>query len=264
MERKELVKELKEGIAQRGSCFLVVVPTYKEIENIRKLIYRLVNGISVPVEIVVVDDNSPDGTAEAVIELKHSIQNLHLFRRNGRMGLGSAYLAGFQLVRDAGIEYVITMDSDLSHDPEVINRMAEEIKDCDMVIGSRYIHDGKVLDFELWRIVLSKGGNFIAKILLGLKTKDCTSGFRCYRAEVLSALDVEQNVHSRRYIFLAELLFLLSRHGFRINEIPIIFRNRVAGKTKVNFKEMIHGLWTIFKLSVRFHFFPTFFSRKIK
>jgi dolichol-phosphate mannosyltransferase len=142
------------------------------------------------------------------------------------------------------------MDADCSHSPEVIDAMAASIEGCDLVIGSRYVEHGKIVDFQFWRILLSKGGNALAKVLLGLKTHDCTSGYRCYRSKMLSVIDLEKVILARRYIFLVELLFYLSRHGCRIKEVPIVFVNRVEGKTKVNFKEMSAGLWTIVKLSI--------------
>jgi len=171
-------------------------------------------------------------------------------KRSGKLGLGSAYLSGFRVAFDAGFDYVLTMDSDCSHAPEVIDAMATEAESCDLVIGSRYVSHGKIVDFQFWRILLSKGGNALARMLLGLKPHDCTSGFRCYRAKMLAAIDIENVIEARRYIFLVELLFFLSRHGCLIKEIPIVFVNRVEGKTKVNSKEMAAGLWTIVKLSI--------------
>lgn len=249
-QNTELVGALRQGIATRKSDFLVIVPTYNEIENIQKLIHRIKSDVEVSIEVLVVDDNSPDGTAEKVLEIQKTTPNLHLMKRSGKMGLGSAYLSGFHAAFDAGFAYVITMDSDLSHAPEVINDMAAQIGQCDLVIGSRYVHGGKIIDFQLWRTVLSRGGNLLARTLLGLKTRDCSSGFRCYRCAVLSSADVEKAVVSRRYIFLVELLFCLSRRGCRIQEVPIIFINRVEGKTKVNMREMVAGLWTIVTLSI--------------
>jgi len=255
IEKSELINDLKIGMLQRKSQFLLIIPTYNEIENISKLINCIQKDISIPAEIIVVDDNSPDGTANKVLDLKGDIPNIHLLKRSAKMGLGTAYMSGFKIGHEAGFKYFITMDSDLSHPPEVINRMAAEILNNDIVIGSRYCPEGKVLNFPPWRILLSKGGNLLAKTLLGLKTMDCTSGFRCYRSNVLSSLNLEENIISRRYIFLVELLFLFHRNNLRIAETPIIFVNRVAGKTKVNIKEMLQGLLTIFRLRLKYRFF---------
>ena len=249
-QNMDLVDDLRQGINVRKSRLLVIIPTYNEIENIQRLIHHIKCDVSVPLEILVVDDNSPDGTADKVVEIQSTTPNLHLMKRSGKMGLGSAYLSGFRVASDAGFDYVLTMDSDCSHSPEVIDAMAAEIETHDLVIGSRYIEHGKIVDFQFWRILLSKGGNALARTLLGLKTHDCTSGFRCYRTKMLSAMDVEKVILARRYIFLVELLFYLSRHGCRIKEVPIVFVNRTEGKTKVNAKEMAAGLWTIIQLSV--------------
>ena len=201
-------------------------------------------------EILVVDDNSPDGTAIRVAEIMKEHRNVQLLNRSGKMGLGSAYLSGFSVAARAGFPYVITMDSDLSHAPETINAMAAEIVNCDLVIGSRYVPGGKIVDFQTWRRMLSKGGNFLARWLLGLSTRDCTSGFRCYRLSMLTSIDLEKAITSRRYIFLVELLLMLCSKGCRVVEVPIVFINRIEGKTKVNIKEMAAGLWTIIKLGV--------------
>ncbi len=148
-DKTKLIKELRNGIIQRDSLFLLIIPTYNEIENIKKILNTIESEISVPIEVIIVDDNSPDGTADAVLEMKHNMPNLHLLKRSGKMGLGSAYLSGFQLGYESGFKYLITMDSDLSHPPEVINRMAVEIDDCDVVIGSRYCPGG----FEPFQII---------------------------------------------------------------------------------------------------------------
>lgn len=229
----------------------MVIPTYNEVENIGTIIRLVDQTVYLSLSILVIDDNSPDGTAGEVETLQNDRNNLYLIKRNEKLGLGSAYMDGFRTGIQCGADYIITMDSDLSHDPTVINRMIKEIENYDLIIGSRYTPGGRVLDLELWRIFLSKGGNMIARALLHLPTKDSTSGFRCYRTSVLSGLNLDERITSRKYIFLVELLALLFSMEFRIKEIPISFMKRLEGKTKVNIGEMIHGLWTLFQLRAR-------------
>ena len=242
---------MKSGIQRHPSPFLVVIPTYNEIENIENIIRRLDLSVSPPLSILVIDDNSPDGTAGEIEALQEKRNNLYLLNRTAKLGLGSAYMDGFRIGIQSGADYIITMDSDLSHDPAVINQMMKEMNDCDLVIGSRYTDGGQIVDLERWRRFLSKGGNMIARNLLHLPTKDSTSGFRCYRASMLAALNLEERVKSHKYIFLVELLALLVGMKFRIKEIPISFTKRLEGKTKVNIGEMVHGLWTLAMIRAR-------------
>ena len=246
-----IISDLIAGIKTRKSRFIVIIPTYNEIENITELIERLVRDVLPPIEILVVDDNSPDGTADATNTLKMNIPNLHILRRPEKEGLGAAYLAGYKLGIGAGFDYIITMDADLSHDPEIINEMANEIKTCDVVIGSRFVRGGGIVDIQVSRILISKLGNLVTDNLLEMPFHDCTSGFRCYHTSVLASFDLEKEIKARKYVFLVELLFLLFHSGYRIKEIPIIFINRLKGKTKVNFGEMVHALKIIFALSVK-------------
>ena len=250
-----LIDKLKEGVSKRGSLFLVIVPTFNEAENIRELIERLVNDVDAAIEICVVDDNSSDGTRDVVESLQAKVPNLHLYKRRRKMGLGSAYLAGFELAFASGFKYMITMDADLSHDPKIINNMEKEIENYDVIIGSRFVHGGGMVDIQLKRIALSKFGNFITDKLLGMPFHDCTSGYRCYRLSAISRFNLEKEIVARKYVFLVELLLLLFYSDFRIKEIPIIFINRLKGKTKVNMSEMFHAgtiiVFLIFKNIIR-------------
>ena len=250
-DERGVLARLKERRSFGKADFLQVLPTYNEAENIASLIQRIIKDVRVPLEILVVDDGSPDGTAGIIEALGRDTVNLHLFKRAGKMGLGSAYLAGFAFAMEAGFPYVITMDCDHSHDPVVINDMAAAIPDYDLVIGSRYCRGGRISDYDAWRRAISKGGNFLAKALLGIKAQDCSSGFRCYRTKVLHDLDVARAVESRRYIFLVELLCLMTAYHCRVAEVPIVFHQRTRGKTKVNLKEMQHALKMIFALAFR-------------
>ena len=246
--RDSVLQQLKANQRSFHLNHLLIIPTYNEADNIKELIERIKRDVSTPLQILVIDDGSPDGTAKIVEELAKNIKCLQVLKRDGKLGLGSAYLEGFSLGIESGFPFVITMDSDLSHDPVVINDMMSKSPANDLVIGSRYCPGGEIPNFELWRRWMSKGGNWYAKTLLAIKASDCTSGFRCYRTEVLKNLDVGRNVESRQYIFLVELLSLLTSKGCRIAEVPIIFNQRTRGKTKVSFEEFFHGFERIFVL----------------
>ncbi len=253
--RQEIIAKLRLAIANRKVNFLIAIPTYNEVDNILELIRRIDARVLAPREILVIDDGSPDGTADAVRTQAKNIPGVHIYKRAGKLGLGSAYLAAFSIAIDAGFPYVITMDADLSHDPVVINAMISIAPLNDLVIGSRYCDGGSIPNFELWRRCMSKGGNFLAKMLLGVKARDCTSGFRCYRTQVLKALKVEGNIKSRQYIFLVEILLWLSINQCRIDEVPIEFNQRTMGKTKVSPSEYWHALERIFDLCIKVRLF---------
>lgn len=248
-ERSDVLAQLKAQQQLMMSAYLIIIPTYNEVDNVTELIGRISKHVLSKVQILVIDDGSPDGTAKAAQELSRTMDGITVYERRGKLGLGSAYLAGFSLAIDAGFTYVITMDSDLSHDPVVINAMIQKSPFNDLVIGSRYCPGGQIPNFELWRRWMSKGGNLLAKTLLGIKAMDCTSGFRCYRTAVLKNLDVAKNIKSKQYIFLVELLLWLTMNQCRIAEVPIIFNQRTMGKTKVSPKEFLHALERIFVLA---------------
>lgn len=248
-QRSDVLTQLRAHKQAIGSDYLVIIPTYNEVENVTELIDRIATRVSTKMQILVIDDGSPDGTAAAATAKSTKISGITVYERAGKQGLGSAYLAGFSLALEAGFTFVITMDSDLSHDPIVINDMIKKSAVNDLVIGSRYCPGGEIPNFELWRRWMSKGGNLLAKTLLGIKAMDCTSGFRCYRTNVLKSLDVEKNIKSKQYIFLVELLLWLTMNKCRIDEVPIIFNQRTMGKTKVSPKEFLHALERIFILA---------------
>jgi dolichol-phosphate mannosyltransferase len=249
-DRTAVLNELKAFKASGRADYLVIIPTYNEAENIKELIERIHRDVKTPVQILVIDDGSPDGTAKVATELAKNLKGISILERSGKMGLGSAYLAGFALAEETGFPFVITMDSDLSHDPIVINDMIAKSASNDLVIGSRYCPGGKIPNFELWRRWMSKGGNLLAKTLLGIKAMDCTSGYRCYRTSVFKTVDPAEHVQSRQYIFLVEYLMHLTIRKCRIAETPITFNQRTRGKTKVSFEEFYHGLERIFYLAI--------------
>lgn len=221
---------------------LIITPTYNEHKNISLLVNKLF--ILYPaIHILVVDDNSPDGTAEVVKELKQKYPNLHLKQRPGKLGLASAYLGAFKdVLKDySGLRSVITMDADLSHNPVVVGQMLKELETHDLVLGSRYIPGGGVTDWEFWRRMLSRWGNFYARTITGSRIKDLTTGFHCYRADLLNRYNLD-NIDGKGFAFLMEMKITAERLGAKIKEIPIIFPGRVNGQSKLNNNIIYEGL----------------------
>ncbi len=226
----------------------VIVPTYNEKENIATLIEQLL-ALPVDLEVIVVDDNSPDGTGEIVDALAEQHPGrVHCLHREGKLGLGTAYVAGFQYALEAGQELIVTMDADFSHPPGAIPRMVEKIAaGYDLVIGSRYVPGGATLDCTLLRKLLSWGANAFARTALGLQAHDATAGFRCYRREVFKSIALDR-IFSSGYSFLIEMLYKVQRQGWRVGEAPITFQNRQQGASKISRNEIFKALWTVARL----------------
>lgn len=225
---------------------IVVIPTYNEIDNIENLIVEIHQ--SVPnTHILVVDDNSPDGTARKVQELMQTDKQLHLLWREKKMGLGTAYCAGFQYCLDNGFEIIMQMDADFSHDPKDLQRFLEYIKDYDLVIGSRYISGVNVVNWPLSRLILSYGANIYSRIITGMPLMDGTGGFKCFRAEALKQINLKDIV-SNGYSFQIEMNYRIWRMGGRIKEMSIIFIDRRSGISKMNKKIIYEAMWMVWKL----------------
>jgi dolichol-phosphate mannosyltransferase len=225
---------------------LVVLPTYNEAENISLLIPEL---LKLPLSVCVVDDASPDGTGRIADEWVGKDSRVHAVHRAGKLGLGTAYVAGFHYALDHGFDAALTMDADFSHHPKYIPAMLEKIKHYDLVIGSRYVPGGDVL-YPFHRRFMSKAANTAARIALGLKPRDCTAGFRLYRAQVLQTVPID-SVFSNGYSFLIEMLNLVQGYGFSIAEVPIIFEDRVRGQSKISSQEMVRAAYTVSRLTYR-------------
>ena len=225
---------------------IVVIPTYNESDNIRNIITAVLN-VQNDLNILIVDDNSPDGTSAIVQEMMQTDNRIHLITRAGKMGLGTAYCEGFQYCLDLGFEAIMEMDADFSHNPEDIPRFLEEIKHNDVVIGSRYISGMNVVNWPLHRLILSYGANIYSRIISGLPLKDATGGFKCFRAEALRKIDLKA-IHSNGYGSQIEMNYRLWKLGCKIKEISIIFIDRRSGVSKMNKKIIWEAIFLVWKL----------------
>ena len=225
---------------------LIIVPTYNESSNIAELVTQIFSSVR-DVHLLVVDDNSPDGTAEIVEKLTAAYPNLTILRRTGERGLGRAYTAGIHYALDNGFQIIGTMDADLSHDPAYLPSMLALLGKCDVVIGSRYIRDGGTVNWGIGRILLSWLANTFAAILLQIPAHDVTSGYRLYRRKALEWIPSTE-VKSTGYSFLSELLYRAHRAGARIVEHPIIFHDRTLGVSKLHRREIYLGALNLLRL----------------
>ncbi|MBN8705024.1 MAG: polyprenol monophosphomannose synthase [Bacteroidetes bacterium] len=228
---------------------LVVVPTYNEHENIDRLLSKI-RSQALKVDILFIDDNSQDGTADLIKSHIAKDSTIHIVERPGKMGLGTAYLAGFKWALERDYQYIMEMDADLSHDPAEIPRFYEAAQEADVVLGSRYITGVNVINWPLKRLILSYGANVYAGIILGVKIKDLTGGFKMFRREVLEKVALDR-VKSNGYSFQIELTFRAMTLGFRAKEINIIFYDRTAGHSKMSKKIVREAIFMVWKLKMR-------------
>ena len=225
---------------------LVIIPTYNEKDNIEKII-RKVFSLSGDYHLLIVDDGSPDGTGNIVKRLQQEFTGrLHIMERTGKMGLGTAYIAGFKWALEKGYEYIFEMDADFSHNPEDLNRLYDKCKNgADLVVGSRYTKGGKVVNWPWDRIFISKGGAMYTKLILWLPVNDPTAGFICYNSKVLRTIPLDK-VHFVGYAFQIEMKYRAWKLGFIIDEVPITFQDRKEGISKMSgniIKEAMYGVW---------------------
>jgi len=228
---------------------LVIVPTFNEMENIPKLIPEVLSKDE-SIEILVVDDNSPDGTAAYIEKLMQSNDKIHLIKRDYKMGLGTAYISGFNYALEHSFNYIFEMDADFSHDPKEIINFLKEIENYDLVLGSRYISGVNVVNWPMRRLILSYSANIYTKIITGLHIKDATGGYKCFRREVLEAINLDR-IKSNGYAFQIEMTFKAWKKGFKIKEIPIIFVDRVKGTSKMSKKIVREAVLRVWKLRIR-------------
>ena len=229
----------------------VVVPTYNERENIERLVPQLLalNIGAAHLAVCIVDDHSPDGTGEFADQLASIEPRVEVVHRSGKLGLGTAYIAGMRHALSYGADAVLTMDADFSHHPRYIPAMVTALSSADLVIGSRYVPGGQVL-YPIHRQLLSRGANAFARLTLGLRPNDCTAGFRLYRSRVLNSVPLEQ-IFSNGYSFLIEMLFEVQCRGWQVSEVPIVFEDRRYGESKISKNEITKAIYTCIRLLAR-------------
>jgi len=224
----------------------LVLPTYNERENIEKIVRAALPELASVAEphILVVDDGSPDGTGEIADRLAEELEGVEVLHRTAKEGLGRAYLAGFERALASGADLVVEMDADFSHDPADLPRLIRAADDADLVLGSRYVDGGGVTDWGLLRLGLSRGGSWYARRILRVPVRDLTGGFKCFRRETLEGIHYA-DTHADGYGFQIELTYRAIKQGFRVKEIPIVFRDRQAGTSKMHARIALEAVWKV-------------------
>jgi dolichol-phosphate mannosyltransferase len=228
---------------------LIIIPTYNELENLPRLLPEVLSKEE-GIHILIVDDNSPDGTAAFVENEMKNNNRIHLIKRPSKQGLGTAYIAGFKFAIQNGYDFVFEMDADFSHDPKEIPRFLDEIKNSDVILGSRYINGVNVINWPMRRLLLSSFANLYTRFITGMPVHDATGGYKCFRRKVLEAINLEK-VTSNGYAFQIEMSFKAWKKGFKLKEIPIIFVDRVKGKSKMSRKIVREAVTMVWKLRLK-------------
>ena len=227
---------------------LIISPTYNEVKNIQSLVEQIFK-LDPSYHLLIIDDNSPDGTAEKVKELKSVFDNLHLEERPGKAGLGTAYLFGFNWALKNGYDAVVQMDADLSHDPNDVPRLISQLKNHDLIIGSRYVEGVSVVNWPIRRLILSYGANIYSSFITGMPINDGTGGFKAWNSSILQRIELKK-VKSQGYSFQIEMNFRAWRLGARIKEEPIIFVDRTIGESKMSKTIMYEAIWMVWRLRI--------------
>jgi dolichol-phosphate mannosyltransferase len=222
----------------------VCLPTYNERENLERMVDALENVLGEDDIVLVIDDNSPDGTGEIADRLAEERRSVHVLHRPHKEGLGPAYLDGFRRALELGADLLFEMDCDFSHDPADVPRLAAAAENADLVIGSRYVDGGGTRNWGFLRRVISRGGSLYAQVLLGVGVRDLTGGFKCYRRIVLETIDLDA-IHSKGYAFQIETTYRALRRGFRVVEIPIVFVDRQVGGSKMSKAIVLEAVWKV-------------------
>ena len=225
---------------------LIIIPTYNELENLPRLLIEVLSKDN-NIDMLFIDDNSPDGTAEFIENEQKNNNRIHLIKRQSKQGLGTAYIVGFKFALQRDYEVIFEMDADFSHDPNEIPRFLEEIKNSDVVLGSRYKNGVNVINWPMRRLLLSWFANIYTRVITGMPLHDATGGFKCFKREVLEAIDLNR-VKSNGYAFQIEMNFKVWKKGFNIKEIPIIFVDRVKGSSKMSKKIVREAVFMVWKL----------------
>lgn len=228
---------------------LIITPTYNELDNISKLIPDLLDNYE-NLDVLVIDDNSPDGTGNYVEELTRTKPRLKLIKREKKLGLGTAYIAGFKYALQHSYDYIFEMDSDHSHDPGEIKNFLEAVKKYDLVLGSRYVRGVNVINWPMRRLLLSYFANKYTRFITGMPVQDATGGFKCFRRKVLESINLDK-IKSNGYAFQIEMTFKAWKKGFKVGEIPIIFVDRVKGTSKMSKKIVREAIFMVWKLRIR-------------
>ncbi|MFA5819671.1 MAG: polyprenol monophosphomannose synthase [Bacteroidales bacterium] len=230
---------------------IVIIPTYKEKENIEAII-KAISSLSIPFDILIIDDNSPDGTADIVKSLQPSMPNLHIIERPGKLGLGTAYITGFKWALEKNYRYIYEMDADFSHDPRDLERLYKACNDdgADLAIGSRYISGVNVVNWPLSRVIMSYIASIYVRVVTGMRIMDTTAGFKCYRREVLENIKPD-HIRSVGYGFQIEMKFTAWKLGYKIVEIPIVFTDRKLGVSKMSGGIFNEALWGVLRMKFR-------------
>jgi dolichol-phosphate mannosyltransferase len=226
-----------------GAAWLVL-PTYNEAENVESLVEAARAKLPPSAQVLIVDDSSPDGTGEVADRLAARHDNVQVLHRARKEGLGPAYIAGFRQALAGGAGLILEMDSDFSHDPAYLPRLLEAAKRADLVLGSRYVPGGGVSDWGPLRRAVSRGGSTYARLVLGVDVRDLTGGFKCFRREVLEAIDLDQ-ISTRGYAFQVEMTYRAIRLGFKVLEVPIVFRERRVGTSKMDLGIAVEAVWRL-------------------
>jgi dolichol-phosphate mannosyltransferase len=228
---------------RRGPAWLVL-PTYNEAENLEAFLAAALPKLPADARVLVVDDSSPDGTGKLADRLAAEDERVRVLHRTRKEGLGPAYIAGFREALAQGAELILEMDADFSHDPAYLPRLLEAAQRADLVIGSRYVEGGGVSDWSALRRGISRGGSAYARLVLGVGVRDLTGGFKCFRREVLETIDLDA-VDARGYAFQIEVTYRTLQAGFKVVEVPIVFRDRQAGTSKMDGSIVLEAIWRV-------------------
>jgi dolichol-phosphate mannosyltransferase len=228
---------------------LIIIPTYNEAPNAEKIITEVLQQSDI-IEVLIVEDNSPDGTAAIVKKMMETNPRIHILERERKLGLGTAYVAGFKYAIQNKFDYIFEMDADFSHNPKEIPIMLSKMDECDLLIGSRYIKGVNVVNWPMKRLILSYSANIYTRLITGMPIHDATAGFKCYKRKVLESLDLD-SIRSNGYAFQIETNFLAWKKGFTLMEMPIVFVDRRVGVSKMNKKIVYEAAFMVWKLKAR-------------